>query len=123
MSKKVLIVDDSSTVRSLHAAVLKLNGFSVEFASNGVEAIEKLYSTKDINVAVVDINMPKMDGLELLKKIRSEESYADLPVIMVTSEGKDEDIQRGLDAGADIYLIKPNPPEKLLSHIHMLLGK
>ena len=123
MGKKILVVDDSATVRSLHTFILKSKNYEVEAASNGVEAIEKLYSNKDIVLAIVDINMPKMDGIQFVKTIRKEEAYRDLPVIMVTSEEEEDDRKKGIEAGANIYMIKPTQPEGLVMHVKMLLGE
>lgn len=123
MSKKILVVDDSPTVRSLHSFILKSRQYEVVPASNGVEAIEKLYSNKDIVLAIVDINMPKMDGIQFVKIIRQEEEYRDLPVIMVTSEEEEQDRKKGIEAGANIYMIKPTQPEALVMHVKMLLGE
>ena len=122
-SKMILVVDDSATVRSLHTFILKSKNYEVEAASNGVEAIEKLYSNKDIVLAIVDINMPKMDGIQFVKTIRKEEAYRDLPVIMVTSEEEEDDRKKGIEAGANIYMIKPTQPEGLVMHVKMLLGE
>lgn len=123
MGKTILIVDDSPTVRSLHSFILKSRKYEVESASNGIEAIEKLYSNKDIVMCIVDINMPKMDGIQFVKTIRKEDAYRDLPVIMVTSEEEDADRKRGIEAGANIYMVKPTQPDKLVVHVKMLLGE
>lgn len=122
MGKKIMVVDDSPTVRSLHGFILKSRGFEVVTASNGIEAIEKLYSNKDIVLAIVDINMPKMDGIQFCKTIRKEDAYRDLPVIIVTSEQEEDDRKKGIDAGANIYMVKPTQPDKLVVHVKMLLG-
>ena len=123
MATKVLVVDDSATVRSLHGYILKSHGYEVESACNGVEAIEKLYSTPDIAIVVVDINMPKMDGIQFVKTIRKEEAYRDLPVVIVSSEAEEEDRKKGIDAGANFYMVKPTQPEKLVVYVKMLLEK
>lgn len=122
MGKKILIIDDSPTIRSLHGYILKSHGYEIDTASNGVEGIEKLFSNPDVVLCVVDINMPKMDGIQFVKTIRKEGSYRDLPVIMVTSEQEEEDRKKGLEAGANIYMVKPTQPEKLAVYVKMLLG-
>ncbi|HRY30118.1 MAG TPA: response regulator [Elusimicrobiota bacterium] len=121
-AKKILVIDDSPTMRSLHSYILKSGGFDVETAENGVMGIEKLYSDPAIVLCVVDINMPKMDGIQFIRTIRGEEQYRDLPVIVVTSEEEEKDRRRGLEAGANIYMVKPTQPEKLVMHVKMLLG-
>lgn len=121
MSKKILVVDDSPTVRALESFILKSNGYDVDNASNGVEALEKIYENQ-YALLVTDINMPKMDGLRLTKILREQDAYKDLPIIIVTSESEEEDRMKGIESGANVYLVKPTKPDHLVSNIKMLLG-
>jgi len=121
MAKKILVVDDSPTVRALESFILKGGGYEVDTASNGVEALEKIYEN-DYALVVTDINMPKMDGLRLTKTLREQDAYRDLPVIIVTSESEEDDRMKGIEAGANVYLVKPTKPDQLVSNIKMLLG-
>lgn len=121
--KTILIVDDSKTVRNLVSFVVKKAGFKVITAEDGLEGLEKLYSNPDVALVVSDVNMPRMDGLTFIKNIREQESFKDLPIIILSTEGEDKDIQAGLEVGADIYMVKPAQPNKLLKNINMLLGK
>ena len=120
MGKKILVIDDSSTIRSLQCFILQSAGFETEVAANGIEALEKIY-TGDYALIIADINMPKMDGLRLIQTLREQEEYADLPIIIVTSESEEEDRMKGIDAGANVYLVKPTVPEKLIQNVRMLL--
>jgi len=122
MPRKILVVDDSETVRSLISFILKSDGFQVETAINGVEALERVYKD-EYDLIVCDVNMPKMDGLTFIKILRFQEMYREIPpIIVVTTEESEEDKQKALEAGANVYLVKPTDPNKLLANIHMLLG-
>lgn len=121
MSKQLLVVDDSQTVRTLISFILSSQGFEVDSAINGIDALEKIYK-KNYDLIVCDINMPKMDGLTLIKVLRLQDLYRELPIIIVSTEESEEDKQKGMEAGANVYLIKPTDPGKLLGNVHMLLG-
>jgi len=121
MSNRILVVDDSQTVRTLLSFILKSNGFNVESAINGVDALEKIYKD-EFDLVVCDINMPKMDGLTLIKVLRLQDIYRELPIIVVSTEESDEDKQKGMEAGANVYLVKPTEPTSLLENIKMLIG-
>jgi chemotaxis protein histidine kinase CheA/ActR/RegA family two-component response regulator len=101
----ILVVDDSLTHRTLQRNILVSSGYSVEVAVDGVEAWEKLQH-KQYDLLVTDIEMPRMDGLELTRRVRLDPARKDLPIVLVTSRGKDSDIQAGAAAGADEYLVK-----------------
>lgn len=121
MTRKILIVDDSAAVRALENYLLKSAGYEADSASNGVEALEKIYEG-DYALVITDVNMPKMDGLRLTNTLREQEAYRDLPIIIVTSESEEEDRMKGIEAGANVYLVKPTKPEQLLLNVKMLLG-
>ncbi len=120
MSKAVLIVDDSEMVRNFHAYILKSAGFNVISAVDGADALEKLYMN-DIELVLTDINMPNMDGYTLIEKIRDDEEFEDLPIIIISTEDEAKDKQRGFDAGANIYIVKPTDPSKLIENVKLLL--
>ncbi|WP_457572583.1 response regulator [Desulfovulcanus sp.] len=123
MSKKhILIVDDSKTVRNLVAFIMKKEGLRVTTAEDGLDGLEKLYSNPDIDLIVSDINMPRMDGYTFIKNLREQEAYRDLPIIVLSTEGEEKDIQQGLNLGANMYMVKPAQPEKLVRNVKMLLG-
>ncbi|HDM75579.1 MAG TPA: response regulator [Deltaproteobacteria bacterium] len=120
MSKAVLIVDDSEMVRNFHAYILKSAGFNVISAVDGADGLEKLYMN-DIGLVLTDINMPNMDGYTLIEKIRSDEEFEDLPIIIISTEDEARDKQRGYDAGANLYIVKPTDPANLIENVRLLL--
>ena len=122
MAAMILVVDDSPSVRSLETLILKTGGFQTDQAANGVEALEKIYKGH-YDLIISDVNMPKMDGLAFIKTLREQEAYKNIPVIMMTSEAEEKDRMIGVAAGANVYLVKPATPDKLLLNVKMLLGK
>ncbi|MDR2820590.1 MAG: response regulator [Desulfovibrio sp.] len=122
MSKHVLVVDDSKTIRNLVAFVLKSEGFKVTTAEDGLDAIEKLYNIEAVDLIVSDVNMPRMDGFTFIKNIRAQDAYKDIPIIVLSTEGQEDDIQTGISLGANLYMVKPAQPEKMVRNIKMLLG-
>lgn len=122
MTKHILIVDDSKTIRNLVAFILKKEGFKVTQAEDGLDGLEKLYSLDSIDLIICDINMPRMDGLTLVKTVREQEVYRDLPIVILSTEGQEQDIRQGISLGANFYMVKPAQPDKMLQNIRMLLG-
>ena len=106
MSKKILVAEDSSSVRKFITFALKLIGYEVIAAVDGMDALEQLPKTK-VDLLVTDLNMPNVDGIRLIKTIREDPEYKELPIIILSSLSADEDIENGLSAGANSYLIKP----------------
>ena len=106
MAKTILVAEDSSSVRKFIFFALKLAGYEVITAVDGMDAMEQLPKTK-IDMLITDINMPNIDGIKLVKSIRENPLYSDLPIIILSSLSADEDIELGLSAGANSYLIKP----------------
>lgn len=119
--QKILTVDDSSVIRNIISTILKSSGFIVDTAINGIDGLEKIY-TNSYDLVISDINMPKMDGLTMIKTLRENEEYKTLKIIVLSTEEEDEDKERGLKAGANIYLIKPVKPKDLVANVRMLLG-
>lgn len=122
MPKHILIVDDSKTVRNLVAFIMKKEGFKVTAAEDGLDGLEKLYSAEEVDLIVSDVNMPRMDGLTFIKTVREQDAYKDIPIVVLSTEGQDKDIQTGLTMGANLYMVKPAQPEKLVRNVKMLLG-
>jgi two-component system chemotaxis response regulator CheY len=118
--KRILVVDDAATVRMYHRHILESVGYEVSEAMNGIEALEKALQTT-FDLFLVDINMPKLDGYGFLKELRSID-MPQAPAIMVSTEAEAKDKSRALKAGANLYLIKPVKPDKLLSYVYLLLG-
>jgi two-component system chemotaxis response regulator CheY len=110
MSSKVLVIDDSLTVRKQVGMALTMAGFAVLEACDGADALEKLTVHADVALVVCDVNMPRMNGLEFLAHVRTG-----LPVMMLTTEGQPELIQRAKALGAKGWLVKPFKPELLVA--------
>jgi len=119
----VVVVDDILMVRELQRSILERGGYAVRTASDGAEAFAML-SEVPADLVVTDVEMPNLDGLHLITKMRSHPRLANVPVLIVSSHGSDEDRQRGLDAGADGYIVKTSFDEAgLLSAVSRLLGR
>lgn len=116
---RALIVDDSRFVRGFIRSLLEEKGIECEEAANGQAGLELLKGESAFNLALVDWNMPVMNGLEMLSAIRAS-GYTDLKVMMVTTEAENEFIVRALDAGADEYLMKPFDEEGLNEKLALL---
>jgi CheY-like chemotaxis protein len=115
--QRVLVVEDSSVVQSIVQLALRRYGCAVICARNGVEALAAIAREGEPDLMLVDINMPRMSGLELLGELRNTGAVPRIPVIVVSTEGRDEDVKRGIDAGARAYLRKPFRPDELCAVI------
>ena len=120
--RKILIVDDSRTMRRMVAQSLSGIGLSkIEEASSGLEAIEKLVFGP-ISLMVLDLNMPEIHGIEVLKFVRSRPAYQSMPVVVLTTRGDQTSQEDALAAGADLYLTKPFSPNELQTRVRELLA-
>ena len=117
---RVLIVDDSAMVRALHAYILQTVGFDTIEAENGFTALEMLRQWH-CDVAVVDMNMPRMDGLTLIKELRALPSYKCVPILVLTTESGQERKMLGKEAGATGWLVKPFSAEQLMATVARLM--
>lgn len=113
MPKTVLIVDDSASMRQLVSFALKDAGYDVIAAVNGKDALDKLKGTK-AEMVVTDLNMPEMDGIQLIKELRNKPGYKFTPIIMLTTESQESKKQEGKQAGASGWIVKPFTPEQLI---------
>ncbi len=121
MAKRILVVEDSRMTRSLIVSSLEEVGdFTIIEAENGFEALRKLPEVSP-DLVITDINMPDINGLEVVRFVKQSENFKDIPVIIVTTEGRDVDRERGLKLGADRYLVKPFAPEQLQIYVKELL--
>jgi len=119
---KVLIVEDSPTMRQLISFALKrLQGIRIIEASDGVDGLKKL-SAEKFDLIFTDINMPIMDGLKLVSLVRNDASYKCTPIVVITTEGAQEDRERALALGANDYITKPIQPNKILELARNLLN-
>ena len=116
--KKVLVVDDSKLLHRMFDMMLRQ--FPLVHAYDGREALQRLAEHADIDLILLDMNMPRMNGLEFLAAVKGEASTAQIPVVIVTTEGKEADTERGLAAGASAYVKKPFRNEELATVIASL---
>jgi two-component system chemotaxis response regulator CheY len=116
--KTILVVDDSPTVRQLVGMTLTQAGFAFVEAVDGIDAISKV--TTSISMVLCDINMPRMNGLETIEKLRADARWKALPVVMLTTEGQPGLIDRAKKAGAKGWIIKPFKPEMLVAVVQRL---
>lgn len=120
--KRVLVVDDSSTTRALIVSTIEeMDGFETVEAPNGFEALKRI-PQQPLDLIVTDINMPDINGLEIVHFVKHHPDYRSIPMIIVSTEGSDEDVKRGLDLGASAYIKKPFEPEQLKSTIRRLIN-
>jgi two-component system chemotaxis response regulator CheY len=120
MSKKILCVDDSAAVRKLIQIALNPKGFQAIQAEDGLDALEVL-KQEPVDAIVLDINMPRMNGLELLQKLKAEAEYAHIPVVMLSTEDQEEDKQRAFALGAARFIVKPFTPPHLVAVLEEVL--
>ena len=120
MNQIILVVDDEARLRKLVRDFLTRAGYDVLEASDGEEATDIFYANKDISLVILDIMMPKKDGIEVLREIRSE---SDVPVIMLTAKGEEEDELKGFSTGADEYISKPFSPKVLVARVGAVLKR
>ena len=124
MEKKILVVEDSRITRDLIVSTLEemeeLSDYEIIEAENGFEAL-KLLPRNRFSLILTDINMPDINGLELVKFIKGNQLYKDIPLIIISTEGSKRDREKGLALGADSYLVKPFNPEELQDLVRKLL--
>lgn len=121
MTKTILVVDDSATMRRMIIAALRDNdSLAFDQAGSGLEAIERL-AIAAVDMVVLDLNMPDMHGLEVLRFVRSHERFQRLPVVILTTRGDEESRATALREGATLYLTKPFSPDVLAPQVHRLL--
>lgn len=117
---KILVVDDESRMRKLVRDFLEREGYAVLEAGDGMEALDLFYEDKDIDLCILDVMMPKLDGWQVLREIRSQSK---LPVIMLTARGEERDELQGFEIGADEYISKPFSPKILVARVGALLKR
>jgi len=117
---KILVVEDESDIRNFVVKALTSKGYKVFEASNGYEGWYLLQKVKP-DIVILDIMMPVMDGMEVLKKIREHPEFKEMPVIMLTGKSEDKDILKGYSVGADYYITKPFDIKTVLIGVKMML--
>jgi len=115
-----LVIDDSKAIRLILGKTLKDLGFEVIDAGNGVEAIERLKKAGKVDLALVDWNMPEMNGYEFVCEVRKNTAYKDLRLMMVTTETETSQVIKALEAGADEYLMKPFTKEMIQEKLSIM---
>lgn len=113
MRKRILTVDDSKTMRDMVSFTLKSAGFDVVEAEDGAKALDLLARTA-VDAIITDINMPNMDGVTLVQRLRAQPKFKATPILILTTEGSDDKKAQGRNAGATGWIVKPFAPEKLL---------
>jgi two-component system chemotaxis response regulator CheY len=124
MESDVLVVDDSAAIRKILQRVLRQTGMAIRNiyeAGDGQEALQLLHSQK-ISLVLTDINMPKMDGYQVIRAVREDETLWRTPVITISTEDKEQDALKAYDAGANFYLTKPVRPKDLEEMARLLTG-
>lgn len=121
MLKTVLTVDDSASIRQMVSFTLKSAGYEVVEAQDGVDGLDKARG-QAVNLVLTDQNMPRMDGLSLIKTLRGMAQYKSVPILMLTTESSDEMKSQGRAAGATGWLVKPFDPQKLIEVVRKVIG-
>lgn len=121
MSKKVLAVDDSKTMRDMVSFTLRGAGYDVIEAEDGEDALKKI-DGNTIDVVITDVNMPKMDGITLVKTLRQNQAFKATPILVLTTESDDNKKNEGRAAGATGWIVKPFAPEKLIQVVQKVCG-
>ncbi len=121
MGKTIMTVDDSASVRQMVSFTLKGAGYEVVEAVDGKDALSKLGGSP-VQMIITDLNMPNLDGIGLIKEVRTNASYKFVPIIMLTTESQDSKKQEGKSAGATGWIVKPFKPDQLLAVVKKVLG-
>ena len=119
---KILIAEDERDIRDLIIFTLRFAGHDVIAVVNGEEAVEKALAEKP-DLVLMDVRMPRMTGYEACKKMKSEPSIKDIPVVFLSAKGQESEVHAGLEAGATEYIIKPFSPDQLTDRVKVILGQ
>ncbi len=121
MAKTVLCVDDSASIRQMVGFTLKSAGYEVVEAVDGMDGLDKA-KARSVNLVLTDQNMPRMDGLTLIKNLRALPAYKSVPILMLTTESSEAMKAQGRAAGATCWLVKPFDPQKLIEVVRKVIG-
>ena len=121
MAKKILVIDDSASLREVVSIALQGAGYEVVQAADGKQALDKLDGSR-IHLAICDVNMPVMDGISFVKEVKKRQEYRFLPIIMLTTESRESRKQEGQMAGAKAWVVKPFRPEQMLHAVAKLIS-
>ena len=120
--KRVLVVDDSATVRQQVGHALREAGYEVSEAVDGLDGAEKIGSDRTIAMVICDVTMPRLNGLEMLERVKRDPINASLPIVMLTTEGQPALIERAKKAGAKAWIIKPFKADLLVAAVKKIAG-
>jgi DNA-binding response OmpR family regulator len=121
MPPTILVVDDDPVIQKLLAVNFEMEGYRVVTAGDGVEGIERVHRDRP-DLVLLDVMMPRMDGIEVVRSLKADKATAGIPVILLSAKAQSTDINGGLDAGADDYVTKPFDPLELLEKVAALIG-
>lgn len=119
---KILIAEDERDIRDLVAFTLRFAGYEVTTASNGEEAVQ-LASKENPDLILMDVRMPRLTGYDACRILKADPVMKDIPVVFLSAKGQESEIQAGLDAGAEEYLLKPFAPDQLTERVKTILAK
>lgn len=117
----ILVVDDDPVIQKLLSVNFEMEGYQVATASDGVEGLERVQADPP-DLILLDVMMPRMDGLEVARRLKADPSTKGIPVVLLSAKAQSTDVQGGLEAGADAYVTKPFDPLELLEKVAALLG-
>ncbi|NOH01612.1 MAG: response regulator [Chloroflexi bacterium] len=119
---RILIAEDEPDIRELVAFTLRFAGHEVITTSNGEEALQQAGALIP-DLILMDVRMPRMTGYDACRAIKADPALTDIPIVFLSAKGQDAEIQTGLDAGAEEYLLKPFAPDQLVERVRAILGK
>jgi two-component system, chemotaxis family, chemotaxis protein CheY len=122
MAKRIMTVDDSPTVRQMLSFTLEDAGYQVLEAVDGADALSKLAAGEKVDLLITDLNMPIMDGIELIRAVRADPANRFIPIIMLTTETQESKRQEGKIAGASGWIVKPFKPQQVLAVVRMVVA-
>ncbi len=122
MTKRIVLAEDEPQIARLVEFKLKKEGYQVTWKENGEEALKAIKEEKP-DLILLDIMMPVMDGYEVLRQVKEDESLKDIPVIMLTARAQERDVVKGIGSGAEDYITKPFHPAELLARVKRILGR
>jgi two-component system chemotaxis response regulator CheY len=122
MPKKVLVVDDSAAIRQSITYVLQQGGYEVVEAKDGMDALSVLEGMEAADLIITDVNMPNMDGISFIRKVREDAKYKFIPIIVLTTESQGAKMNEGKEAGATGWIVKPFSADKLLGVVKKVAG-
>lgn len=122
MTRRIMTVDDSLTVRQMMRFTLEDAGYEVSEAVDGVDAMRKFAAGEQVDMLITDLNMPNMDGIELIRSVRKDASNRFIPIIMLTTEAQESKRLEGKSAGASGWIVKPFKPHQVLAVVRMILA-